>query len=127
MSRTATTETLLQPEYEARIAELRAAAAKDIAVSDQSEADFRQFLDDTEASRRASVVLTPDGNFRAVWNDPADDEQHLAVEFVGNGQVHYAISHRPPGSYTIARCYGAGTFSAVRSHIRILGIQHLLS
>ena len=105
--------------YLRRIDDLRGYGAEDgIAMNAASEGDFWAFIGTMPSARRAGLVLTDDGNLRAVWDDDHDDDHHLALQFLGNGQVQYVIFKRRSAGGKVARVAGRDTFDGIR---RLIG------
>ena len=117
-----------QAAYDCRIRELRDCAAEEcITVNGRSETDFRQFVAGIPAPRRASLVLTDDGNLRAAWRNDPYDGNHLGLEFRGDGRAVYVIFRRQPDNGTVSHCCGTDTLDGIRRRLAAPGLQRLVT
>ena len=108
--------------YQRRIAELREYGIEDgVAIRAASEQDFWAFVGTLPAARKASLVLTDDGNLRAVWKD--GPEGHLGLQFLGDGQVQYVIFKQRRGDTTISRVAGVDSFADIKIRIDDFGLN----
>ena len=113
--------------YLRRIAELRGYGAEEgIAINAASEGDFWAFIGTMPSARRAGLALTDEGNLRAVWDDDHDDDQHLALQFLGNGMVQFVIFRRRSGESKVARVAGRDTFDGIRRQIDAFDLHSLV-
>ena len=113
--------------YRHRIDDLREYGAEEgIAISYASERDFWAFIGTMRSAREAGVVLTPDGNLRIVWDDDNDTDSHLAVQFLGGGQVQYVIFRRRPAARKVSRAAGTDTLRGVKRQIDAFDLGHLV-
>lgn len=113
--------------YQRRVEELREYGAEEgVAVNAASERDFWAFIDTMPSARAAGVVLTPDGNLRAVWDDDNDDDSHFAVQFLGGGQVQYVVFRRRPAARKVSRAAGTDTLSGVKRQIDAFDLGRLV-
>lgn len=113
--------------YRRRIEELRGYGQEDnIAINPDSERDFLAFVRTLPGSRRAGLVLTDDGTLRAAWDDDNDEETHLGVEFLGNGQTVYVIFRRMPGKEAVTSVAETADFEGIQQQIAAYDLQHLV-
>lgn len=113
--------------YLRRIGELRGYGAEDgIMINAASERDFWAFIGTMPFARKAGLALTDDGNLRAVWDDDHDDDQHLALQFLGHGQVQFVIFRRRSGESKVARVAGRDTFDGIRRQIDAFDLHSLV-
>lgn len=113
--------------YRRRIEELRGYGQEDnIAINPDSERDFLAFARTLPGSRRAGLVLTDDGTLRAAWDDDNDEETHLGVEFLGNGQTVYVIFRRMPGKEAVTSVAETADFAGIQQQIAAYNLQHLV-
>ena len=113
--------------YLGRIEELRGYGAEDgIAVNAASEGDFWAFIGMMASARRAGLVLTDEGNLRAVWDDDHDDDHHLALQFLGGGMVQFVIFRRRSGEGKVARVAGRDTFDGIKRLIDAFDLHSLV-
>ena len=111
--------------YRSRIEELRRFAALDgFSVSKASEKDFWSFLTSMPFVCKAEMVLLDNGNLRVIWDD--EDDNHIGLQFLGNGRLQYVIFRRKKGSSHVSRVAGRDTFDGVRSQVRLFELESLL-
>ena len=111
--------------YRSRIEELRRFAALDgFSVSKASEKDFWSFLTSMPFVCKAEMVLLDNGNLRVIWDD--EDDNHIGLQFLGNGRLQYVIFRRQKGSSHVSRVAGRDTFDGVRSQVRLFELESLL-
>ena len=111
--------------YRSRIEELRRFAALDgFSVSKASERDFWSFLKSESFGCEAEMVLLDNGNLRVIWDD--EDDNHIGLQFLGNGRLQYVIFRRQKGSSHVSRVAGRDTFKGVRRRMRLFEIESLL-
>ena len=119
------TQDRLQP-YQARIDELIGFGLEEgIKLNRASELDFLSYMTTMPHTRTAGLVLTDDGNLRAVWKDGA--ESRLAIEFLGERQAEYVIFRRRRESTTVSRVAGTDTFEGIRAQIRAFDLGFLVN
>lgn len=110
--------------WEKRIEDLRSWAAEDgEPFRSESERDFWTFVETTPDVRRGSLVLTDDGNVRAVWEDDAG--ARVALQFLGGGIVRYVLfgpRPRTPDSHVAGR----DDFDGIRHRIAGFGLHSLM-
>ena len=115
----------LQP-YWARIDELIGFGQQEgIELNRASELDFWSYMTTMRHTRAAGVVLTDDGNLRAVWKDGS--ESRLAIEFLGKRQAEYVIFLRRRKGATVSRVAGMNTFEGIRAQIRAFDLGFLVN
>ncbi|MDE0176994.1 MAG: hypothetical protein OXP36_00220 [Gammaproteobacteria bacterium] len=90
-----------------------------------SERDFWEFMRSIPFTRRANVVVTYNGNLRAVWR--GSGEKHIGLQFLGDRWVEYVIWTRRTGSTRIAPKAGQDTLEGVQEQIRTSGLSSFLS
>lgn len=113
--------------YRHRIADLREYGAEEgVAIKAASERDFWAFIGIMPSAREAGVVLTPDGDLRAIWDDDNDDDSHFAVQFLGGGQVQYVVFRRRPTARRVSRAAGTDTLSGVKRQIIAFDLGRLV-
>lgn len=113
--------------YQRRIADLREYGAEEnVAINSASEQDFWAFIGTMPSAREAGLVLTPDGNLRAVWDDDNDADHHFAVQFLGSGQVQYVVFRRRPAAREVSRAAGTDTLSGVKRQIDAFDLGKLV-
>lgn len=112
--------------YERRIEELRSFAADDDDCSDvreSSKADFWSFVQSMPRAKEAELVLLDNGNLRAVWEGDGDD--HLGIQFLGDGLGEFVIFHRRENAKKISRVAGIDTLKGVKIQVCAFGITLL--
>lgn len=98
--------------YHDRLELLREEAAfEGIQLNEGSVTDFWGFVEAEPRKKRASLILTVEGNLRAVWR--TGPENHIGIHFKGDGAVHYVVFKRMPGADTVTRTSGACAISEV--------------
>lgn len=91
-------------------------------ISRESLEDFVAFLKATPNLAYPGVVLTPSGNIQAEWRKA--NKRHLAVEFVGNGDVHFVVfAPDPRKSYKTTRASGVATVESLMDIVRPYGVD----
>lgn len=79
--------------YEDRIKYLQDVGKEDgIILNEYSVKDFNGFVEHTLKHKKASLVLTDNGNIRAVWRD--NNDSHIGIHFYGDGKVSHVIFKR---------------------------------
>ena len=112
--------------YVNRIKELRGFAADDDDCSDvreSSKADFWSFVQSMPRAKEAELVLLDNGNLRAVWEGDGDD--HLGIQFLGDGLGEFVIFHRRENAKKISRVAGIDTLKGVKIQVCAFGITLL--
>lgn len=113
--------------YRERIAVLREAAEEEgIEWSEDSQRDFQAFVTGNSGWRRGSIVLMDNGNLRAVWDDDHDDDRHVALQFLGGGQIQYVIFKLRPGESRASRAAGNDTFDGIKRQIAAFDLNSLV-
>lgn len=110
--------------YEVRLDFLRNSGAEDdIELNELSKQDFFLFIDSAPYLYVASLVLTDNGNIRALWKLGEDDQ--VGIQFRGNGMASYVIFKRVSQG-EVTREYGLTSLAGVRSEIRQVGLEEEL-
>ena len=126
LSSAADSDSALQ-RYQGRLAELREAAEEEgIAWNDASEQGFRAFVAANAGWRKAGLSLMDNGNLRAVWEWPSDDDTHLALQFLGNEHVQYVIFKHRPGAGKVSRVAGSDTFDGIKRQVAAFALNQLV-
>ena len=111
-------------ETENRLRELRIdAELNEEKFSEVSANDLRQFLKEIGAISRPAIFLLDNGNVRAVWRN--EQNEQIALQFLGNTQVQFVIFFRRPQSTELFRQYGTDIMSAIRGMVEIKKCAHL--
>ncbi len=119
-------DTWNRSRHQARIEELIGLGSQEgIKLNKASELDFWSYMTTMRHTRAAGLVLTDDGNLRAVWKDGA--ESRLAIEFLGERQAEYVIFRRRRESATVSRVAGTDTFEGIRAQIRAFDLGFLVN
>jgi hypothetical protein len=63
-------------------------------LSQNSVDEFYTFMELAGATRRPRIFVPGNGNLQAVWKD--DETNQVGVHFLGNGEVHFVLSHSYP-------------------------------
>ena len=102
----------LRKTYESRIDFLHIAAEEDgLEINECSIDDLWRFFDEFKPLGQASIVLTVEGDVRAVWR--TGPENHIGIHFKGDDAVHYVVFKRMAGAEIVTRTSGACTISEV--------------
>lgn len=110
--------------YRRRIDELsRHGMDEGISLNEASERDFWAFVETSEYTHGAGLVLMDNGDLRAVWK--GDDESHLGLHFLGDQRARYVIFKRRPASRHISRVAGTDTLEGIRVQIRAFDLKSL--
>lgn len=113
--------------YHERLATLREAAEEEgIEWSEASQQDFQAFVTGNPGWRKGSVVLMENGNLRTVWDDEHDDDRHVALQFLGGGQVQYVMFKLRPGARQASRVAGNDTFDGIKRQIAAFDLNPLV-
>ncbi len=111
--------------YASRIEYLRNEAAHDgYALSRDSEMDFQQFVRSISGLRKGGLVLTDDGNIRAIWRD--GHGSHLGSQFLGGRMVQYVVFKRRADGQQISRVAGRDSLAGVLRQIDAFDLGSLL-
>lgn len=111
-------------KYEARLDFLRNSGAEDdIELNELSKRDLFLFIDSVPYLYVASLVLTDNGNIRALWKLGEDDR--VSIQFRGNGMASYVMFKRVSQG-EIAREYGLTSLDGVRTTIKQIGFEEEL-
>lgn len=117
----------LMEAYRRRIEELREyGLEEEVEINPDSERDFLAFMPTLPGAQEAGVVLTYAGTLRASWCDDHDPETHLALEFLGDGQIGYVIFRIMPGEAEITRVCGIEAYDGIMQQIAHFQLQHLV-
>ncbi|HEX8663859.1 MAG TPA: hypothetical protein VF744_07510 [Beijerinckiaceae bacterium] len=110
-------------EISQRLTVLRSACVDEglpLAVS--SVEQFVRFLSDHPNLPKPKLAITDRGNVRARWTP--DKARHFAVEFAGNGSVHFVVIAPRPGQRP-AHVSGTETEGNILSLASMLGVNWL--
>lgn len=103
--------------YRDRIEELKGDADDEgIVFSDTSEWDFWEFIMSIPCARNAELVVTDNGNLRAVWR--GEEDKHVGLQFLGGRWIEYVMWTRRMGALKISPKAGRDTFEGVKEQIR---------
>ena len=102
----------------------RRGAEEGLPWSSASEADFWAFMVSRPGLREPGVVLTDEGNLRAVWRNAAGEQ--VALEFRGFGDVSFVLFARHPAARQMARSVGTGELSRIAGKIAADGLTELV-
>ena len=103
--------------YQVRIEELKGDADDEgIVFNDTSEGDFWEFMKSIPYARNAELVVTDNGNLRAVWR--GEEDKHVGLQFLGGRWIEYVMWTRRMGSLTISPKAGSDTFEGVKEQIQ---------
>jgi hypothetical protein len=91
-------------------------------IAPESLQDVVAFLESTPKLVYAGVVLTPSGNIQAEWRKGKN--RHFAVEFLGNGDVHFVVfAPDPKDPYKTIRASGMATVASLMDIVRPYGVD----
>ena len=108
--------------YEKRIETLRGCATEEgITVNETSVEDFRLFVGHIWPSNRAQLILTDDGNLRAIWKE---HPSRLGLEFTGDRQVIYVVFKRSYPIEEVSRLSGEASFTQIVELIKEWDFPH---
>lgn len=111
--------------YRSRIAYLRDEATHDgYEINKDSEGDFRQFVRSRPYMRRGDLVLTDNGNLRAIWKD--EKGGRLGLQFLGCNMVQYVIFKRRQTDREISRVAGRDSLEGIVRQINAFQLHSLL-
>ena len=100
--------TAMSNPYQSRLTELRHHAQdENIPWNHHSETDFQTFITANSHWRKALLGLANNGNLRATWR--ADDGSHLALQFLGHGDVEFVMFKQRHESASVSRATGHDT------------------
>ena len=116
---------LMEHEYRRRIDDLRAMADEEgFTVAEASIGDFWVFYSILCPSQKAELVVNPNENLRAIWDD--DHGNHIGIQFRGAGVYQYVIFKGPAESPKRKYDAGRGDIGVVRQRIRDFNLENLL-
>ena len=111
--------------FRMRIETLRADAAQDgYSIRRDSEDDFWLFVLSEPDIRRCNLVLTDNGNLRAVWKDGRG--AHVGLQFLGGETVQFVIFKCRSSARQISRVAGRDSLEGVKRQIQVFDLQPLL-
>ena len=111
--------------YLNRVEELRGYVAQEGSVLNlESEYDFWMFVLSEPRIQESNLVVTDEENLRMVWR--TSGENHLALEFLGGGEIQFVIFKRRTSSQWISRVAGRDNVKGVRCLIDTFGLDSLL-
>ncbi|MDX2290026.1 MAG: hypothetical protein NW217_14555 [Hyphomicrobiaceae bacterium] len=102
----------------------RRGAEEGLPWSSVSEEDFWAFVVSRPGLREPGVVLTDQGNLRAIWHNAAGEQ--VALEFRGFGDVLFVLFARRPSASRMARAVGTGELSRIAGKIAADGLTELV-
>lgn len=109
-----------------RIDVLRSYAEQDsFSLNPSSERDFWRFLRAEPFAREGNLVLTDNGNLRAVWK--GEHGSHIGLQFLGGGTVQYVIFKQRTATSEISRVAGRDSIDGVRRQIAAFDLQSLVA
>ena len=107
----------IHQKYQIRITDLRNDAMLDgFDINASSEQDLWSFFESIPFADMAELVLLENGNLRAIWSD--QDNNHLGIQFLGDGMAQYVIFRRRKGSSYISRVAGRDTIEGIKKQVR---------
>lgn len=111
--------------YKSRIKFLKDEAIQEgIMLSEASEMDFRRFVFAHPNLRKGSLVLTDNGNIRAIWK--GSQGSHLGLQFLGSGMVQYVMFNQRENKKEISRASGRDAIREALWQINAFGLVALL-
>ena len=112
--------------YARRVEELRSLVeAEEVQVNESSVRDFWSFVRSAPEAAKAGLILTDNGNLRAVWK--GDNSSRVGIQFLGDGQSEYLIFVRRPGSKKMSRVVGIDTLEGVVQQIHSFELTYLVN
>ena len=107
-------------EYEARIEALRSMGASDgHDLRQVSLLDFARFIENEPPVPKASLVLTDDGNVRAVWRGAGGCQ--IGIQFLGGGTGSYVLLEPEASSRESLAPYGQRTLTELKELVLEFG------
>ncbi len=97
---------------------------KDSMLSEASEMDFRRFVFAYPDLRKGSLVLTDNGNIRAIWKGSRGS--YLGLQFLGDGIVQYVMFNQRENEKEVSRALGRDAIQGVLRQIKAFGLVALL-
>lgn len=115
----------LRQSYAQRIEQLRQYGTEEgCSMSSLSEYDFWCFfqrLSATSNLKGGNLVLTDDGNLRAIWL--GENGTRIGIEFLGHGFVQYVIFKQRGSNQHVSRVAGRDTFEGVHKQIEAFDLD----
>ena len=112
--------------YSERLNLLHHYATQDgLAVNEDSEFGFWEFIRSVPSFFAGDLVLLDNGNLRVVWAGE-NNESHLGLQFLGNDMVQYVIFKQRPYSQVVSRVAGRDSYAGIRQQIRTFGMEESL-
>ena len=112
--------------YLNRIQSLEKACSEEgIVLNGASIIDFWTFVATTSFTRKATLVLSDNGDISAIWENEEDD--YLDIQFLGNQEVVYVIFKRKTGENRMFRTAGTSSFGAIRDKVAELELMELVN
>lgn len=111
--------------YKSRIEFLKDEAIQEgIMLSKASKMDFLRFVFEHPNLRKGSLVLTDNGNIRAIWK--GSKGSHLGLQFLGSGMVQYVMFNQRENKKEISRASGRDAIREALWQINAFGLFALL-
>ena len=116
----------VQRHYRQRLNVLVAEGKQEsISLNPESTIDLFRFIKTIGFTKHASLVLMDNGDIRAVWQDESGG--HLALRFLGRGQVQFVIIKHRTKRHEASRVTGTDGFEVIKKQVRLYGLATLVS
>lgn len=111
--------------YDDRIQDLVELAYNDgYSLNFGSQETFLEFIKNNPFIRLDQLVLLENGNLRAVWK--GDNNSHVGLQFIENGQIQYVLFKRRQPDRPVSRVYGRDTPDGIFKQILALGLKEVM-
>ena len=116
----------VQRQYRQRLNVLVAEGREEgITLNAESTVDLFSFIKTMAFTKQASLVLMDNGDIRAVWQ--GESGGHLALRFLGRGQVQFVIIRHRTKRHEVSRVTGTDGFEVIKKQVRLYGLATLVS
>ena len=111
--------------YKSRIRVLKEQAELDgYTLNQRSKAAFLEFIDKNPLIKRGRLVLTENGNLRAVWK--GKNGAHVGLQFLDGRSIQYVIFKQRETSSPVSRAYGRDTMRGISKQIETFDLDDVL-
>ena len=111
--------------YDDRILELVELAYNDgYSLNSGSKETFQNFIKNNLSIRLGQLVLLENGNLRSVWK--GDNNAHIGLQFLENGQIQYVLFKRRQPGLPVSRVHGRDSTDGVLKQIVALDLKEVM-
>ena len=112
-------------KYDERLSFLEKEGKLDgVQLNPESMSGFMEFVKQCMPTISSGLVLTDNGNLRAVWN--SDGESFVGLQFLNHQLIEYILFSQTAPSLPVSRSFGQARIDSVMNQIKALELNWML-